>query len=189
MVGILALQGAYQKHYDMVKSIGENAMFVRSIEDLSSIDAMILPGGESTTIGKLLDWYGLLNPLKQRIEAGMPTLGTCAGMIMLAKETENHQPNLLEVMDIKVERNAYGAQIESFETDIDVKGFYSPFPAIFIRAPKITQIGDNVEVLAEHNGTPILIKERNIIAASFHPELTNDDRIHKLILSNISSIK
>jgi 5'-phosphate synthase pdxT subunit len=182
MIGVLALQGAYQKHYEMIKNLDVEVMFVRTLEELSQIDAMILPGGESTTQGKLLKWYGLLEPLKQRILGGMPVFGTCAGMILLAKKNNLNQPNMLEVMDIEVERNAYGSQIESFETQISLKNHNANFPAIFIRAPKITKVGKNVEVLAEYEKNPILVRENNILAASFHPELSNDNSVHRIFL-------
>jgi 5'-phosphate synthase pdxT subunit len=181
MVGILALQGAYQKHHEMVQQLGQEVCFARTPKELASADKLIIPGGESTAIGKLMNWYGLLEPIKQRISEGMPVFGTCAGLILLAKNVNGFLPYSLEAMNITAERNAYGSQIDSFETEIDIQN--SKFPAIFIRAPRIIEIGKNVDILAEYDKYPILVKENNILAATFHPELTKDTRIHEIFIN------
>lgn len=145
---------------------------------------MVIPGGESTTMGKLLVGEELLLPVREKIQLGMPVFGTCAGMILLAKELVNCNQPLIGLMDVIVERNAYGRQIESFETTISSSYFpATPLKAVFIRAPRIREIGDNVEVLAEFEKTPVLIRQGHMLAASFHPELTDDTRIHEYFLS------
>jgi 5'-phosphate synthase pdxT subunit len=201
MVGILALQGAYQKHYDIVQQLGQDVCFVRTPKEFSKVDKLIVPGGESTTIGKLMNWYGLLEPIKKHISEGMPVFGTCAGLILLAKKVDGFLPYSLGAVDITVERNAYGSQIDSFEVEIMLNSkcqidkltpayakimnsnSSSQFNAIFIRAPRIIEVGKNVDILLEYDGNPILVKEKNILAATFHPELTDDTGIHEIFLN------
>ena len=185
-IGVLAIQGAYKKHEEAVQKLGINTIEVRTEEDIRLIDGLIIPGGESTTIGKLLTKNNLIGPINKRIEKGMAVFGTCAGMILLAKSVpESNQP-LLGVMDISVERNAYGRQINSFEAEFTVKGLNgNPVNGIFIRAPKIAGISDNVEVLASHENVPVLVRQGHILAASFHPELSNDLRIHSFFISEM----
>jgi len=182
-VGVLALQGDFREHALAVERLGAEAVLVRRPADLDGIEALIIPGGESTTIGKLADRYGLIEPLQRLIAAGLPTLGTCAGMIFLAAGTtaENGQPQL-GVLDVIVERNAFGRQVDSFETDLDVDGLDEPMRAVFIRAPWVAEAGADVEVLASANGHPVLVRQGNVVASSFHPELTGDGRLHKLVL-------
>lgn len=186
-IGVLALQGAYQKHAEVIQSLGHETLFVRTVEDIRAIDAIILPGGESTTIGKLMNWYGLFNPLMERIHAGMPVFGTCAGMILLSKSTDKQKDNLLATMDIEVERNAYGAQIESFEASIANSVFDTPVAGIFIRAPRIVRMKEQVQILAEYEGAPVWVRQENMLACSFHPELTMDTRIHAYFLNMLKS--
>ena len=156
---------------------------VRLPGDLDAIDVLAIPGGESTTFGKLADRYGLVEPLRRAIAAGMPTLGTCAGMIFLATATTESRPQVqLGVLHVVVRRNAFGPQLASFEADIDVAGIDGPVRAVFIRAPWIEEMGAGVEVLAEVEGHPVMVREGNILATSFHPELTGDARIHRLLL-------
>lgn len=181
------MQGAYHKHSLMVESLGAEAIEVRTAEDIEKISGLIIPGGESTVMSKLLARNGLIDPLRDRAINGMPVFGTCAGMIMLAKEVDDFNLPLPGLMDISVHRNAYGRQLESFEASFPVNGLGDfPVTGIFIRAPKITRCGAGVEILAEYEDVPVLVRENNYLASSFHPELTGDSRIHSLFLSMIS---
>ncbi len=186
-IGVLALQGDFREHVAMLRSMSVEASEVRTREDLEDIEALVIPGGESTTIGKLADRYGLIGPIRERCSKGMPAFGTCAGMIFLATSTvSGHQPQL-GVLDVVVERNAFGRQIDSFAADLDVLGLDSPMRAVFIRAPWIEKVGSGVEVLAsvtdpggeEH---PVLVRQGRILASSFHPELTGDTRLHRALV-------
>lgn len=181
--GVLALQGDFREHAATAAAAGAEPVLVRLPADLAGLDALAIPGGESTTIGRLADRYGLLEPLRQAIRAGLPTLGTCAGMIFLASGTTSERPQVqLGVLDVVVHRNAFGSQVASFETDLDVIGIAGPVHAVFIRAPWIDSVAPGVEVLAEVEGHPVVVRQGNILATSFHPELTGDDRIHRLLL-------
>ncbi|MCP4306892.1 MAG: pyridoxal 5'-phosphate synthase glutaminase subunit PdxT [bacterium] len=188
MIGALALQGDFREHLVMVRRLGAEGIEVRTPEELDSIDALIIPGGESTAIGRLATIYGLIEPIQQRINDGMPVLGTCAGMIFLAAATVNYEQPQLRVLDVVVERNAFGRQVDSFEADLDVCGLDDPVHAVFIRAPWIHKVGAEVDVLAsvvepgsmqEH---PVFVRQGRILATSFHPELTDDTRIHELLM-------
>lgn len=184
-VGVLALQGDFREHTLALERAGAEVVAVRTPEAVGEIDALVIPGGESTTIGKLADRFGLMDPLRDRIGNGLPTFGTCAGLIFLsAAVTEGEQP-LLGVLDVVVQRNAFGRQNDSFEADLDVAGLDGAFHAVFIRAPWVEKTGDGVDVLASVNDHPVMVCQQNIMAASFHPELTNDDRIHRLLLDQI----
>jgi 5'-phosphate synthase pdxT subunit len=181
--GVLALQGDVREHAASAAAAGAEPVLVRLPSDLEGLDALAIPGGESTTIGKLADRYGLIEPLRRAITAGLPTLGTCAGMILLAAGTTEARPQVqLGVLDVVVRRNAFGSQVDSFEADLDVMGIAGPVRAVFIRAPWIEKLGAGVEVLAEVDGHPVMVREGNIVAASFHPELTGDPRVHRLML-------
>jgi len=185
-IGVLALQGGFAKHLSMIGSIGAEPREVRTAEDLDGLDGLIIPGGESTTIGKLLVRYGIAEKLEARIAGGLAVYGTCAGMILLAREIVGRDQYRIGAMDITVTRNAYGRQIDSFEADIELS--FSPgktFPAVFIRAPMIEKTGTGVEILASFEGVPILVRSGKILAGSFHPELTDDDRVHRYFLSMI----
>lgn len=180
------MQGAFQKHLDMIKKISALGSEIRTAEDLDSIDGLIIPGGESTVIAKLLIKNNIMDPILERVKSGMGLYGSCAGMILMANKVEESEQPLLGVMNITVKRNAYGRQKESFETFFDIKGFSDkPFSGVFIRSPKVTAYTKEVEVLAELDGTPILVREGKLLASSFHPELTDDLRIHQLFLSMI----
>lgn len=186
-VGVLALQGDFREHLAVVSRLGAEGVEVRTPEALDRVDAIIIPGGESTTIGRLATIYGLTEPLRSHIGAGMPTLGTCAGMIFLASSTTGTPQAQLGVLDVVVERNAFGRQIDSHEADLQVAGFEEPMHAVFIRAPWIEKVGADVEVLASVTGTdrrahPVFVKQDRILATSFHPELTSDDRVHSRLL-------
>lgn len=181
-IGVLALQGAFAAHLDLLSSLDVVGRPVRLPSDLEGLDGLILPGGESTTMSNLLRSFDLLAPLSEFISAGRPVFGTCAGMILLSDRILDGRADQIALgsIDIVVRRNGYGRQVDSFETDIDVDGFDSPFHAVFIRAPRIEQVGPEVVVLARHGGDPVLVRRGTVMAASFHPELTNDDRIHRL---------
>jgi 5'-phosphate synthase pdxT subunit len=181
-VGVLALQGDVREHADIVERAGGAWSPVRLLADLDRIDALIIPGGESTTIGKLAEIYGLIQPLRTAIADGLPTLGTCAGMIFLAAGIRGGEQVQLGVLDVIVERNAFGRQNESFETNLEIAGLDDPFRAVFIRAPWVAKLGGDVEVTAAVDGHPVMVRQGNILASSFHPELTGDVRIHTMLL-------
>ena len=188
-VGVLALQGDFREHLAVLAKLGHDGVEVRTEEELEGVEALIIPGGESTTIGRLATIYGLIEPLRNRIEDGMPVLGTCAGMIFLATATTGKEQPQLAMLDAVVERNAFGRQVDSFETAIEVEGLDAPIDAVFIRAPWIDKVGGTVDVLASvvDPGTgrerPVVVRQGNIFATSFHPELTGDGRIHELFLA------
>lgn len=182
VIGVLAHQGAVEEHLVALAEAGVEGREVRKAADLDGLDGLILPGGESTTIGKLLDRYGLIEPIRERVRQGMGVWGTCAGMILLATRVENALPGqpLLELMDATVVRNAYGRQVDSFETALEVPELGpEPVPAVFIRAPRIKSCGPEVEVLARHQGEVVAARQGKLLATSFHPELTRDRRWHQ----------
>ncbi len=183
-VGVLALQGAFARHADVVEQLDAVAVEVRLPGDLDAVDRLIMPGGESTTMAFLLESNGLRDPLLARLEAGMPVLGTCAGMILLSTEIIGGRPDQLPLgaIDLTVQRNAFGTQIDSFEADLDIIGMDEPFPAIFIRAPVVQRAGPEVDVLATIDGQPVLCQQGSTMVAAFHPELSGDSRLHQLFL-------
>ena len=183
-VGVLALQGAFREHVAAVTRLGATAREVRQLKDIDGIDALIIPGGESTTMGKLLNEWNMLEPLRQRILDGMPVYGSCAGLILLCRDIENSDQPRLGVLDATVRRNAFGRQVDSFETALTIPEVGAdPIPAVFIRAPVITGVGAGVTVLAEVKGQAVAVRQNNILATSFHPELTPDTRMHSYFLS------
>lgn len=184
-VGVLGLQGDFAEHLERLRGIGAEGIDVRRPEQLDGVDALIIPGGESTTIGKLAERYGIIPKLRERIAEGMPVWGTCAGAIFLAKDVPGHPHPILSAMDISVERNAFGRQQDSFEADLDVRDIGGkPYHAVFIRAPKITKTASDVETIAAlADGTVVAARQGNLLATSFHPELTQDDRFHRYFLS------
>lgn len=184
-IGVLALQGDVREHVHILESLGVAATPVKTTEQLGSIDALVIPGGESTTIGKMAVRFGLLEPLRRSIEDGLPTYGTCAGMILLAGAVTDGDQPLLGVLDVVVRRNAFGRQNESFESDLEVDGLDMPFHAVFIRAPWVEKVGAEVEVLAGIDDHAVMVRQGNILATSFHPELTGDGRIHQLLVDLI----
>lgn len=186
-VGVLALQGDVAEHSAMLRSAGATPHLIKQAAQLDAVDGLIIPGGESTTIGKLLRRFEILEPLRDRIAQGFPVYGTCAGMILLANEIEEpaiDQPSI-GGMDITVRRNAFGRQRESFETDLEVPALgASPLHAVFIRAPVATRVGSQVEALASlEDGRVVAARQGNILVSSFHPELTNDDRMHRYFVN------
>ncbi len=186
-VGVLGLQGDFREHARALEDSGATPVVVKTPEALAGVDALVLPGGESTTIGKLLDRFELLQPLRRRVSDGMPLYGTCAGLILMAKEIEGPQdaPQRVGLMDISARRNAYGRQLDSFETDLDVDGLDAPFRAVFIRAPAVERTGDGVEVLASVDGRPVLVRQGHLLASTFHPEMTGDNRVHEMFVGMV----
>ena len=178
-IGVLNVQGAVSEHADFVRSMGENVVLVKHPEDLDQIDGLIIPGGESTTIGKLMDKYQLSEPVREKAKQGFPLFGTCAGLILLAEEIEGNEKAHLQLMNITVNRNSFGRQRESFETPIAVKDIAEDFPAVFIRAPHIVNCTAEVNVLSEFEGRIVAAQQGNMLVTAFHPELTGDMRIHR----------
>jgi pyridoxal 5'-phosphate synthase pdxT subunit len=188
-VGVLALQGAFAEHRAVFEGLGAATREIRRPDQLDGVDGLVLPGGESTTMAMLLDSSGLHGPLAAAVAAGLPVFGTCAGMILLAREVLDGRADQwsLDAIDLAVRRNGYGRQLASFEAPIDVTGLDSPFPAVFIRAPLVEKAGDDVEVLGEVTGpdgrpSPALCRAGSVMVSAFHPELSGDDRVHRLFL-------
>jgi len=185
-VGVLALQGAFREHREVLDALGVEAVDVRTPAELGALDALILPGGESTTMSALLDSSGVRAPLAERLADGLPVLGTCAGMILLAREVVDGRPDQesFGAIDVAVRRNAYGRQRDSFEAALTVDGLPGgSFPGVFIRAPRIESVGERVAVLATHEGVPVLARQGNVVVTSFHPELSGDLRLHEWFLA------
>lgn len=191
-IGVMALQGAFREHETLLARAGAEPVEVRLPQDLEELDGLIIPGGESTSIGKAARRWRLLDPLRGFAQSGRPLWGTCAGMILMAKEVTGRgvdQPGL-EVMDVTVRRNAFGRQVDSFEVDLDIAGIGSSFHAIFIRAPLIERLGDGVEACARlEDGTVVAARQENLLVTSFHPELTGDERFHRFFLSMVKNGK
>ncbi len=183
-VGLLALQGAIGPHADALRTLGATPVEVRTPAQLGDVDALIIPGGESTTMSKLLDTSGLAEPLRERLARGLPAFGTCAGMIVLARTVLDGRADQrsYDAIDITVRRNAFGRQVDSFEADLAITGLDTPFHAVFIRAPFVEQVGDGVEVLASVDGHPVLCRQGRVVVSAFHPELTGDLRLHEQFL-------
>jgi pyridoxal 5'-phosphate synthase pdxT subunit len=182
--GVLALQGDFREHARVFADAGATPVEVRSAQQLADIDCLAIPGGESTTMAKLARVGGLVEPLRDRASAGMPILGTCAGMIVLAARVEGGDP-LFGLIDITVRRNAYGRQVDSFEADVDVEGIDHRVRGVFIRAPIVEDIGTDVRVLATHEGHPVVLEQGNLLVASFHPELVGETGLHEYLLRKV----
>lgn len=192
MIGVLALQGAFESHQQRLAELGVASRQVRTARDLAGADALVMPGGESTTMSRLLATSELFDPIAELIADGLPVFGTCAGMILLATEVSDGRPDQrsFAAIDIAVQRNGYGRQLDSFETELVVPGLgpdAAPFHGVFIRAPKVTRVGETVEVLAEHEGVPVLLRQGPVTVASFHPELAADHRLHAEFLNSFMS--
>lgn len=185
-IGVLALQGDFEEHCSILKHLGIETVEVRLPEHLKNLDAVIIPGGESTTIGKLAREYGLIDELR-KLSNKIPFWGTCGGLVFMAKDVGFDQP-VLGIIDMVVERNAFGRQVESFEKDLVVEGLEGPpFPGIFIRAPVVRSVGKNVKILCQlGDGRIVAVRQLNLLATSFHPELTSDDRLHRYFISMIN---
>ncbi len=186
-IGVLALQGAFREHVQILRGLGVDAREVRLPSEMHELDGLIIPGGESTTMGKLARAYGLMEPIREFVQAGKPVWGTCAGLIVLAKDIGAEDAHV-GVMDVKLRRNAFGRQVDSFETDLHVPALGGePFHAVFIRAPRIECVGAHVEVLARlDDGTIVAARQRNLLVTSFHPELTNDPRFHRFFWGSVT---
>ncbi len=182
--GVLALQGDVREHARAFADAGATPIEVRTPEDLSLVECLAIPGGESTTISKLARSGGLVEPILERARHGMPILGTCAGMIVVAERVVGLEP-LLPLVDITVERNAYGRQVDSFEADVDVEGIDHPVRGVFIRAPIVRDLGEEVRVLARHEGAPVVLEQANVLVASFHPELVGETQLHAYVLRKV----
>jgi pyridoxal 5'-phosphate synthase pdxT subunit len=179
VVGVLAIQGDFEAHAGVLVRLGAEARIVRTPADLEGIDALVIPGGESTTMTLGIEREGLAEPLRELVRSGVPTLGTCAGLIMLDREH-------LGLLDVSARRNAFGRQVKSFEADLDLDGLGDePLRAVFIRAPWVDEYGEDVEVLAEIEGHPVAVRQGNILAVAFHPELTDDERIHAWLVEQV----
>jgi 5'-phosphate synthase pdxT subunit len=186
-IGVLALQGAFRAHAERLLSIGAHVAEVRTPAQLESVDALVMPGGESTTMSNLLTSSGLYDPIADRIADHLPVFGTCAGMILLADKILDGRPDQQSfgALDITVRRNGYGRQINSFETDLAIDGLDDAFHGVFIRAPRVESIGPDIEVLARHEDDPVLVRRGNVMAACFHPELTIDTRLHEVFVQHL----
>lgn len=185
-IGVLALQGDVVEHVHALERSGANVIEVRTPADLAKVDALVVPGGESTTVIRLLERFGLVGPIKARVRGGMPFWGTCMGMIVGAHDVAGLTQETLDLIDITVRRNAFGRQIDSAEVPLTIPAIgEKPFPAIFIRAPWIERTGPEVEVLAERDGHGVMVRAGNVLGTSFHPELTGDDRVHAYFLEMV----
>jgi pyridoxal 5'-phosphate synthase pdxT subunit len=182
LVGVVAIQGDFEKHILAIQACGSKAVEVRTPEELEAVDRAIIPGGESTTVGLLMERYGLGDALKVRAQKGMPIWGTCMGMIMMAREVDGRHQYTLDLLDITIQRNAFGAQVHSFEDEVKVVGLAEPVTGVFIRAPIVTRLGKGVDSLAEYDGHVVAVKQGNLIGTSFHPELSDDIRLHQWFL-------
>ncbi len=183
-IGVLALQGAVREHVQMLENLGCEALEVKQKRDLIKLDGLVLPGGESTTMRKLLDRFELLEPIRELAQRGLPMFGTCAGLILMANTLVNDEPHLA-VMDVTVARNSFGRQVDSFEVKLDIPKIGKSIPAVFIRAPHMETVGKDVEILAEHEGKIILARDRHLLGCSFHPELTSDTRILEFFIASM----
>ncbi len=187
-VGVLAIQGDYREHRTLLESLGADVKEIRLPDQLDEVDGLIIPGGESTTIVQLIDIYNMREKLRERVlNEGMPTWGTCAGMIVMAQKLSDHRPDPLKLMNIEVSRNAFGRQVDSFETDLEVEDMDGPpYHAVFIRAPVVDTIGEGVRIISNlDDGRPVAVRQGHMLATAFHPELTNDPRMHKLFLQMV----
>ena len=186
LIGVLAMQGAFREHEQALAGCGAQTVQIRRPEQLAGIDALVIPGGESTTIAKMMKESGLFEQVREMGEEGLPVFGTCAGMILLAREIEGSEQPRVGLMNIKVKRNAYGRQVDSFEEDLEIPVLgEKKFRAVFIRAPQILEAKSGVDVLARQDGKIVLAREKNFLAAAFHPELTDDLRLHKYFLEMV----
>ncbi|KAA0780715.1 pyridoxal 5'-phosphate synthase glutaminase subunit PdxT [Bacillus sp. BPN334] len=188
-IGVLGLQGAVREHIKSVEASGAEAVVVKSIEQLEEIDGLILPGGESTTMRRLIDKYAFMEPLRTFAKSGKPMFGTCAGMILLAKTLIGYEEAHIGAMDITVERNAFGRQKDSFEVALSIKGVGEEFIGVFIRAPYVVNVADDVEVLSTHGDRMVAVKQNQFLAASFHPELTDDHRVTAYFVEMVKEAK
>ncbi|MDR6120815.1 5'-phosphate synthase pdxT subunit [Bacillus sp. SLBN-46] len=188
-IGVLALQGAVREHIRPLEACGVEAVAVKRKEELQELDGLILPGGESTAMRRLIDKYDFMDALKDFAHSGKPMFGTCAGLILLAKQLVGYNEPHIGVMDIQVERNSFGRQVDSFEADLAIKDVAETFPAVFIRAPHIVEAGEDVEILCKHNDRIVAARDRQFLGCSFHPELTDDHRITAYFVEMVKEAK
>ncbi len=189
-IGVLALQGDVREHIAMMHGLNVECTPVRTADEISAVDGLIIPGGESTTVGKLLDRFGQMQAVRALPGQNKPIFGTCTGMILLAKDIENSDQLRIGLMDITVRRNAFGRQVDSFEEDLTVDGIPgNPVRAVYIRAPFVTRVGDGVQVLATNNSNPVMVRQNLLLGAAFHPELTDDNRVHQYFLNMVIQAK
>lgn len=188
-VGVLGLQGAVREHVRAIEACGAEAVVIKRKEQLEEVDGLVMPGGESTAMRRLIDKYDFMGSLKEFAQTGKPMFGTCAGLILLAKNLVGYDQPHIGVMDVTVERNSFGRQRDSFEADLDIAGVAEDFNAVFIRAPHIVQAGENVEVLAKHNERIVAAREGNVLGCSFHPELTDDHRLTAYFINMVKEAK
>ncbi|MCD8500491.1 MAG: pyridoxal 5'-phosphate synthase glutaminase subunit PdxT [Bacillaceae bacterium] len=188
-IGVLALQGAVREHVQSLQSPGVEVVVIKKVEQLGEIDGLVLPGGESTTMRRLIDKYHFFEPLKIFAQSGKPVFGTCAGLILMANRLVGQETGHLEIIDMLVERNAFGRQRESFEAELMVKGIAEDITAVFIRAPLIKEVGEGVEVLSKFNGEIVAVRQEQFLACSFHPELTDDARFHQYFVDMVRDSK
>ncbi|MCM3720274.1 pyridoxal 5'-phosphate synthase glutaminase subunit PdxT [Fictibacillus phosphorivorans] len=187
-IGILALQGAVQEHAKAIEASGAQAVAVKRVEELHDLDGLVIPGGESTAMRRLIDKYQFLEPLKE-FAKNKPVFGTCAGMILMAKRIQGQDSAHLELIDMTVERNAFGRQVDSFEADLMIHGVGEDFTGVFIRAPYIVEVGPDVEILSKHNDRIVAAKHGHFLCAAFHPELTDDYRLHQYFVKMVQTSK
>lgn len=188
-IGVLGLQGAVREHIQSIEACDAEGKIIKRAEELASVDGLIIPGGESTTMRRLMDTYQFIEPIKAFATEGKPIFGTCAGLIMLAKHIEDREDAHLGLLNVSVARNSFGRQVDSFEADLEVKGLDAPFTGVFIRAPHIISADVSVEIMAEYDGRIVMAKENNILGCSFHPELTDDHRLTQLFVEMVKSYK
>ncbi|MFE7065147.1 pyridoxal 5'-phosphate synthase glutaminase subunit PdxT [Bacillus haimaensis] len=188
-VGVLGLQGAVREHVKSIEASGAEAIVVKKVEQLAEIDGLIIPGGESTTMRRLIDKYSFMEPLREFGASGKPVFGTCAGLILIAKEIVGYEEPHLGLMDAKVERNSFGRQVDSFEAELTIAGVANDFVGVFIRAPHIVEVGEDVEVLCKHNGRIVAARQGQFLGCSFHPELTDDHRITQYFVNMVKESK
>jgi 5'-phosphate synthase pdxT subunit len=186
-IGVLALQGAFREHILLLEALGVETEAVRLRDHLADLDGLVIPGGESTAIGKLMEAYGFYEPIQERAAEGLAIWGTCAGAVLLAKGVVDGAAGqrTLELMDVTVRRNAFGRQVDSFEAALDIRGVPGPFTGVFIRAPWIEEVGQGVEVLSEHEGHAVAARQGSLLATAFHPELTGDPRVHRFFVDEV----
>jgi pyridoxal 5'-phosphate synthase pdxT subunit len=188
-IGVLGLQGAVREHVKSIEACGAEAVVVKKVEQLENIDGLILPGGESTTMRRLMDKYGFIEPLREFAAKGKPMFGTCAGLIILAKKIVGYDAPHLGLMDITVERNSFGRQRESFEAQLSIAGIADDFIGVFIRAPHIVEVGEDVEILAKHGDRIVAARQGQFLGCSFHPELTDDHRVTQYFINMVKESK
>ncbi|WP_226530803.1 pyridoxal 5'-phosphate synthase glutaminase subunit PdxT [Metabacillus niabensis] len=188
-IGVLGLQGAVREHIRSIEACGAEGVIVKTVDQLADLDGLIMPGGESTTMRRLIDKYSFMEPLKEFAASGKPMFGTCAGLILLAKNLVGYDQSHLGLLDVTVERNSFGRQKDSFEAELMITGVGEDFVGVFIRAPHIVEVGEDVEILSKHNGRIVAARQGQFLGCSFHPELTDDHRMTQLFINMVKESK